>query len=144
MRRRELVSFLGGLVAAWPFAVRAQQKVMPVIGFLSSPSPGPFAPFVAAFHRGLSEIGYVEGQNLVIDYRWAEDHSDRLSALADDFVGRKVDLIASSGSILAALAAKSATSTIPIPSAIRSQQGWLPVYPGPAATSRAAALSNSN
>jgi len=95
-------------------ASRAQQKPMPVIGFLSSASPGPFEPFVAAFHRGLSETGYVEGQNVVIEYRWAENHSDRLSALADDLVGRKVDLIVSSGGLPAALAAKSATSTIPI------------------------------
>jgi putative ABC transport system substrate-binding protein len=112
MNRRELL-LLGGAMTAGR-ALRAQQKAMPVVGFLSSASPGPFAPFVAAFRQGLSEIGYVEGQNLAIEYRWPENYSDRLSALARDLVGRKVDLIVSSGSLRAALAAKGATSTIPI------------------------------
>ena len=114
MRRRDFMIVLASAMGGWPSVVRAQQKAMPVIGFLSSASPGPFAPFVAAFRQGLSETGYVEGQNVAIEYRWAEGHYDRLPALADDLVGRKVDVIASSGSILAALAAKSATSTIPI------------------------------
>ena len=92
-------------------ALRAQQKAMPVIGFLGS--IGPIAPQVAAFHQGLSETGYVEGQNLTIEYRWAEDRNDRLPALAADLVGRKVDVIVA-GALLGALAAKSATSTIPI------------------------------
>jgi putative ABC transport system substrate-binding protein len=87
---------------------------MPVIGFVSSASPGPFAPYTAAFQQGLSETGYVEGQNVTLEYRWAENHNDRLPALAADLVGRKVDLIVSSGSLPAALAAKGATSTIPI------------------------------
>jgi putative tryptophan/tyrosine transport system substrate-binding protein len=87
---------------------------MPVIGYLGSTSPGPFAPLVAAFRQGLSEGGYVEGQNVAIEYRWAENHFDRLPAMAADLVGRKVDLIVTSGSLAAALAAKSATSTIPI------------------------------
>jgi putative ABC transport system substrate-binding protein len=113
MNRRELLLLLGGAITAAP-ALRAQQKAMPVIGFLGSASPGPFAPFVAAFHKGLNETGYVEGQNVIIEYRWAENHSDRLAALAYDLVGRKVDLIVSSGSLPAALAAKGATSTIPI------------------------------
>jgi putative ABC transport system substrate-binding protein len=86
---------------------------MPVIGFLGSSSPGPFAPFVAAFQRGLSESGYVEGQNLTIEYRWAENSYDRLPALAAELAGRKVDLIVTGGTP-AALAAKSATPTIPI------------------------------
>jgi ABC-type uncharacterized transport system substrate-binding protein len=114
MRRREFVSLLGGAVVVWPFAVRAQQKVMPVIGFLSSSSPGPSAPVLATFHQGLSETGYVEGQNLAIEYRWAEFRYDRLPALATDLVAHQVEVIATNGEPRAALAAKIATPTIPI------------------------------
>ncbi len=113
MRRRELMLLLGGAMTAAP-ALRAQQKAMPVIGFLSATSPEPLAPFVAAFRHGLSESGYVERQNVTIEYRWAEGHYDRLPALAADLVGRKVDVIASTGGITPALAAKGTTSTIPI------------------------------
>jgi putative ABC transport system substrate-binding protein len=112
VRRRELVLLLAGaMTAARPLP--AQQKAMPVIGFLSSEAPGAFAPLVAAFHQGLSETGYVEGQNLAIEYRWAEGRYDRLPALAADLVSHKVDAIAA-GSTAAIQAAKGATSTIPI------------------------------
>jgi len=112
-RRTFMAAIAGGFLAA-PLAARAQQKAMPVIGVLSTGSPGPSsAPFMAAFRQGLSEAGYVEGQNLAIEYRWAEGNYDRLPALAADLVGRKVDLIMAS-SPPSALAAKSATSTIPI------------------------------
>jgi putative ABC transport system substrate-binding protein len=113
MRRRDFMILLAGAMGGWPSAVCAQQKAMPVIGFLHSASPGSYAPNVAAFRQGLSEAGYVAGQNLAIEYRWAEGGYDRLPALAADLVGRKVDVIAA-GSAPSALAAKSATSTIPI------------------------------
>jgi len=113
MRRRELMLLLGGAMTA-ARALRAQQKAMPVIGFLSGGSPAPYAPLVAAFHQALSETGYVEGQTVTIEYRWAEGHYDRLPALAADLVGRKVDVMAALGGTPSALAAKNATSTIPI------------------------------
>jgi ABC-type uncharacterized transport system substrate-binding protein len=113
MKRRDLVAIVAGAAVARPIAVRAQQKAMPVIGVLTATSPAPFTPLMNAFRQGLSEAGYVEGQNVAIEYRWAEGHYDRLPALAADLVGRKVDLIMASNPP-AALAAKSATSTIPI------------------------------
>jgi putative ABC transport system substrate-binding protein len=113
MRRRELMLFLGGAMTA-ARGLRAQQKATPVIGFLGGTSPGAFAPLAAAFRQGLGETGYVEGQNLTIEYRWAEGSYDRLPALAADLVARKVDVIVASGGLPPALAAKSATSTIPI------------------------------
>jgi putative tryptophan/tyrosine transport system substrate-binding protein len=113
MRRRELFLLVGGAVTA-PRALRAEQKMIPVIGFLNSTSSEPVAPYVAAFRQGLSKTGYVEGQNVAIEYRWAEGNFDRLPALAADLVRRKIDVIASTGASAPALAAKNATSTIPV------------------------------
>ena len=113
MRRRELMLLLSGALTA-ARGLRAQQKAMPVIGFLGLASPGSFAPFVAAFHEGLAETGYVEGQNVVIKYRWAEGRHDRLPALAAELVDRRIDVILTSGGPVPARAAKNATATIPI------------------------------
>ena len=113
MRRRDFIILLAGPMGGWPSGVRAQQRVMPVIGYLGAGSSGPTAPNIAAFHRELSEAGYVEGQNLVIEYRWAEGRYDRLPALAADLVDRKVDVIVPA-TTPAALAARNATPLIPI------------------------------
>ena len=112
MKRRELILLLGGAMTA-SHALRAQQKAMPVIGVLGNTSPGPAAPFLAAFHQGLKDTGYVEGQNVSVEYHWAEGRYDRFPAFATDLVGRKVDVIVTFA-VASALAAKSATSTIPI------------------------------
>src|SRR5260370_41290374 len=97
MKRRDLIASLAAMAVAWPFAARAQQKAIPVIGYLSGSSAGPSTPFVAAFRQGLSETGYVEGQNVAIEYRRAQGSYDRLPGLAGEFVGRGVDLIVASG-----------------------------------------------
>ena len=114
MNRRELMLLSAGAAVGWPLVARTQQKAMPVIGFLSARSAGASASLVAAFHRGLNEAGYVEGQNVSIEYRWADGQYDRLPALAADLVRLKVDLIATSGGPSSAQAAKIATATIPI------------------------------
>jgi putative tryptophan/tyrosine transport system substrate-binding protein len=113
VNKREFITMLGGTAVVWPLGGHAQQS-MPVVGFLQSASPGPYASLVQAFRDGLGQTDFIEGRKMAIEYRWAEGHYDRLPAMAADLVARKVSVLAASGGIPAALAAKAATTTIPI------------------------------
>jgi putative ABC transport system substrate-binding protein len=118
VKRREFISLVGGTAAAWPRAARAQQPAVPVVGFLSYQSPDTIADLLRAFRQGLKDTGYVEGENVAIEYRWAENQIDRLPALVAELVRRQVGVIATSGGPASAFAAKTATTMIPIVFAI--------------------------
>jgi len=143
MRRRHFIQVIAGLAAAWPLAARAQQAAMPVIGYLSARSPDDTAHLVAAFRRGLGEQGFVEGQNVTIEYQWALGQYDRLAAMAAEFVRRPVTVLTTTGGEPSALAAKAATSTIPIVFAIGGdpiKRGLAASYNRPGGNTRGVSL----
>src|SRR5947208_2298610 len=125
LRRRECITLLGGAAVAWPLAAHGQQAAMPVVGFLRSTSANASIDLVAALRRGLAEAGYTEGQNIAIEYRWAEGHNDRLPALVADLVRRQCALIVAGGDA-AAHAAKTATTAVPIVFATGEAPTWYP------------------
>src|SRR5262245_59776604 len=136
MRRRDFITLLGGAAAAWPNAVGAQQPAMPMIGFRNVSSPDPWEHRLRALRQVLKDNGFVEGENVAIVYRWAEDRLDRLPELAADLVRRRVAVIVVSTGIRPALVAKAATSTIPIVFIAGEdpvRMGWSPAFPGRAA-----------
>jgi len=114
MRRRNFISLVGGLAVAWPIAAGAQQSAMPVVGFIDVGSPADSGAHVASFRQGLNDMGYFEGRNILIEYRWAEGRHDRYPELAADLIRQKVNVIATGANSSASLAVKAATSTIPI------------------------------
>jgi putative ABC transport system substrate-binding protein len=114
MKRRDFITLLGGAAASWPLAARAQQAAMPVIAYLHSASPEPYAAMMAAFRNGLAEVGYFDSQNVTIDHRWAEGQFNRLPALAAELVARRPAIMVAAGGDVSAAAAKAATTTLPI------------------------------
>src|SRR5262249_28105181 len=114
IKRRDFVSLLSGAAVTWPLAARAQQSAVPGVGFIRAPCPDGSAKLVEAFRRGLGEVGYIEGRNVVIEYRYAQGQIDRPPALATDLVMRRVAVLAATGGTVSARAAKAATTTIPV------------------------------
>src|SRR5262245_52744090 len=114
LTRRDFITLLSGAAAAWPLVGHAQPQTVPVIGFLNSASPGPAGPLVTVFRQSLAKQGFVEGRNVAIEYRWAEGRYERLRGMASDLADRNVALIAATGGLVTAKAAKSATSSVPI------------------------------